>query len=214
MAPRAVVNTTAAAGPVAPDDPADRVTLDESVTLALLVVLERLTPAERTAFVLHDVFGMPFEEVSEVVGRAPAAVRQLAARARRHVDEARPRHPATREDHRRVVEAFAVACAEGNLDALLATLGEDVVWRSDGGGRVAALRSPLHGRDRVAKAALGFARRTPKAAVLALVNGQTGLVMRDSQDVLTVMSFTVDGGRIVGIETMRNPDKLTHVDLL
>ncbi len=141
--PEPVVNTTAAAGPTAPDDPADRVTLDESVTLALLVVLESLTPAERTAFVLHDVFGMPFEEVSEVVGRAPTAVRQLAARARRHVDEARPRHPAT-----------------------------------------------------------------------PLVNGWPGLVMRDSRGVLTVMSFTVDGGRIVGIETMRNPDKLTHVDLL
>jgi RNA polymerase sigma-70 factor (ECF subfamily) len=195
-------------------DPVDRVTLDESVTMALLVVLERLSPAERTAFVLHDVFGMPFEDVGDVVGRAPAAVRQLAARARRHVDEARPRHPATREDHRRVVEAFAVACAEGDLDALLATLGEDVVWRSDGGGHVTAMRYPLHGRDRVAKAALGFARRAPQASVPALVNGWPGLVERDSRGILTVMSFTLDDSRIVGIEAVRNPDKLTHVDLL
>ena len=212
--PEPVVSDTARTGAVAPGDPADRVTLDESVTMALLVVLESLSPAERTAFVLHDVFGMPFEDVGEVVGRAPGAVRQLAARARRHVDEARPRHPATREDHRRVIEAFAVACAEGDLDALLATLGEDVVWRSDGGGHVTALRQPLHGRDRVAKALLGFARRAPKAAALALVNGWPGLVVRDSEDVLTVVSFTVDGGRIVGMESMRNPDKLTHVDLL
>jgi RNA polymerase sigma-70 factor (ECF subfamily) len=212
--PEPVVGNTVPTGPVAPDDPADRVTLDESVTMALLVVLESLSPAERTAFVLHDVFGMPFEDVGDVVGRAPAAVRQLAARARRHVDEARPRHPASREDHRRVIEAFAVACAEGDLDALLATLGEDVVWRADGGGRVTAMRYPLHGRDRVAKAALGFARRPPQAAALALVNGWPGLVERDSRGILTVMSFTVDGGRIVGIESMRNPDKLTHVDVL
>jgi RNA polymerase sigma-70 factor (ECF subfamily) len=212
--PEPVVGDTAATRTATPDDPADRVTLDESVTMALLVVLESLSPAERTAFVLHDVFGMPFEEVGEVVGRAPAAVRQLAARARRHVDEARPRHPATREDHRRVIKAFAVACAEGDLDALLATLGEDVVWRSDGGGHVTAMRYPLHGRDRVAKAALGFHRRTPQASTLALVNGWPGLVERDAQGVLTVMSFTVDGGRIVGIESMRNPEKLTRVDLL
>jgi RNA polymerase sigma-70 factor (ECF subfamily) len=212
--PEPVVSNTATTGAAGPDDPADRVTLDESVTMALLVVLESLSPAERTAFVLHDVFAMPFEEVGEVVGRAPAAVRQLAARARRHVDEARPRHPATREDHRRVVEAFAVACAEGDLDALLTTLGEDVVWRSDGGGHVSAMRYPLHGRARIAKAALGFARRAPQASAPALVNGWPGLVRRDSRGVLTVMSFTVDGGRIVGIESMRNPDKLTHVDLL
>jgi RNA polymerase sigma-70 factor (ECF subfamily) len=209
--PEPVVGEAAPTGPIAPDD---RMTLDESVTMALLVVLERLSPAERTAFLLHDVFGMPFEEVGEVVGRAPAAVRQLAARARRHVDEARPRHPATREDHRRIVTAFAAACAEGDLDALLATLGEDVVWRSDGGGHVSAMRYPLRGRDRVAKAALGFARRAPQASTPALVNGWPGLVERDSQGVLMVMSFTVDGGRIVAIEAMRNPEKLRHVDLL
>jgi RNA polymerase sigma-70 factor (ECF subfamily) len=141
-------------------------------------------------------------------------VRQLAARARRHVDEARPRHPATREDHRGVVEAFAVACADGDLDALLTTLGEDVVWRSDGGGHVSAMRYPLHSRARVAKAALGFARRIPQASALALVNDWPGLVMRDSRGVLTVTPFTVDGGRIVAVATMRNPDKLTHVDLM
>jgi RNA polymerase sigma-70 factor, ECF subfamily len=212
--PEPLVGHAAPSGSTAPDDPADQVTLDESVTMALLVVLESLSPAERTAFLLHDVFGMPFEQVGEVVGRAPAAVRQLAARARRHVDEARPRHPATPEEHRRVVEAFAVARAEGDLDALLATLGEDVVWRSDGGGHVSAMRYPLRGRDRVAKAALGFARRVPEASAPALVNGWPGLVERDSQGVLTVMSFTVDGGRIVAVESMRNPDKLTHVDLL
>lgn len=194
-------------------DPADRVTLDESVTMALLLVLERLSPAERTAFVLHDVFGMPFEEVGEVVGRAPAAVRQLAARARRHVDEARPRRLAGPEEHRRVVEAFARAATEGSLEDLVATLDEDVVWLSDGGGHVSALRYPLQGRRRVVTAVLGFARRPPRAATIALVNGRAGVVMRDADDVLTVMSFTIDGGRIVGLQSMRNPEKLAHVTL-
>jgi RNA polymerase sigma-70 factor (ECF subfamily) len=200
--------------PVVDGDAADRVTLDESVTMALLVVLESLSPAERTAFVLHDVFGMPFDDVGEVVGRAPTAVRQLAARARRHVDENRPRHPASREDHRRVVEGFALACADGDLDALLSTLDTDVVWRSDGGGRVTAMRRPLHGRDRVARAALGFMKRPPQAAVIASVNGWPGLVSRTGDGVLTVMSFTIDDRRIVAIETVRNPDKLTRVDIL
>src|SRR5579859_5409561 len=97
------------------DDVADRVSLDESVSMALLVVLERLTPAQRTAFVLHDIFGVPFEEVAEIVGRTPAAVRQLAARARQDVAAARPRHPTAAAEHRRVVEAFAQACLQGDL---------------------------------------------------------------------------------------------------
>jgi len=194
-------------------DPADRVTLEESVTMALLVVLERLSPAERTAFVLHDVFGVPFEEIAEIVGRAPVAVRQLAARARRHVAESRPRYPATPEEQRRVVQTFATACAEGDLHALVQALDGDVVWRSDGGGQVNAMRKPLHGRDRVAKALLGLTRRTPQAASFALINGLEGLVLKDADGVLTVMSFSVAAGRIVAIETIRNPSKLAHVEL-
>ncbi|WP_461030933.1 RNA polymerase sigma factor SigJ, partial [Streptomyces sparsus] len=124
----------------APDnDPADRVTLDESVSMALLIVLERLTPAERAAFLLHDVFGMPFQEVADVVGRSPAAVRQLASRARRHVEQERPRLPPTRAEQRALVAAFATACGTGDLDGLLALLDPDAVYRSDGGGRVNAL---------------------------------------------------------------------------
>ena len=194
-------------------DPADQVTLDESVTMALLMVLERLSPAERTAFVLHDVFGMPFEDVGEVVGRSPAAVRQLAARARSHVERTRPRRPAGRDEHRRIVEAFALASAEGNLEALVATLDEEVVWHSDGGGHVNALRHPLRGRERVAKAVLGFARRPPRSAEIALVNGKAGVVMRDADGLLTVVSFTIDDGQIVGLQSMRNPEKLARVRL-
>lgn len=196
------------------EDPSDRVTLDESVTMALLVVLEQLTPAERTAFLLHDVFGMPFDEVGEVVGREAPAVRQLASRARRHVNAATPRQPVSRDEHREVVEAFAAACANGDLEALLRTLDDSVLWRSDGGGRVTAIHYPLSGRARVAKALLGFVRRAPRAVAFPLVNGWPGIVLRDADGVLNVMAFTVDGGVITTIESVRNPEKLGHVELL
>jgi RNA polymerase sigma-70 factor (ECF subfamily) len=192
-------------------DPADQVTLADSVSMALMVVLERLSPAERTAFVLHDVFGVSFDEIAEIVGRNPAAVRQLANRARRHVTEGRPRYTASAEVQRRVVEAFALACAEGDLAALLGTLEDEVVWRSDGGGHASAIRKPLRGRERVGKALLGFARRAPQRARFALVNGQEGLVITDADGVLTVMAFTLSGEKIVAIASIRNPRKLAHV---
>jgi len=195
------------------DDPADRVTLDETVGMALLVVLERLSPAERTAFLLHDVFGLPFDEVAEVVGRSPAATRQLAARARRHVEEGRPRFPPTREEQTAVVTAFAIAVTEGDLEALLRLLDPDVVWRSDGGGRVITSLRPQHGADKVARGMLALGRKPPRAARLADVNGAPGIVMRGADDVLSVLAFTIDAGRIVAIDVIRNPDKLGQVEM-
>ena len=114
------------------EGPADRVTLDESVSYALVTVLEQLSPAERTAFVLHDVFDLPFGDIAEVVGRTPEAVRQLASRARRHVKRERPRFAASRGEHDRTVRASTQAVAEGNLEDLVAVLDPDVVWMSDG----------------------------------------------------------------------------------
>ena len=195
-------------------DPADRVTLDETVSHALLFVLERLTPAERTAFILHDVFGYAFEEVAEVVGRTPAAARQLASRARRHVVDQRPRQSGTPEQQQRAVEAFAVAAGGGDLDALLAVLDPDVVMRSDGGGRVQASRKPLAGADRVSRALVALARKfaTQTEARLVDVNGLPGLVMVNRADgQVSVLAFTVDAGRITTIHIQRNPDKLGHV---
>jgi RNA polymerase sigma-70 factor (ECF subfamily) len=192
-------------------DPADRVTLDESVSMALMVVLEQLSPAERTAFLLHDVFDLGFEEVAAVVGRTPQAARQLASRARRHVQDGRPRFPASRDEHVEVVGAFAAACSEGDLDALVALLEPDVVWRSDGGGHVTASRKPQRGAAKVARGMLALARRPPRGAYLAQVNGAPGIVMRDGDGVLTVMAFTVAGARITAIDVMRNPEKLRHV---
>ena len=130
---------------VATTDPADRVTLDERVSYALLTVLEQLTPAERTAFVLHDVFDVPFREVAEIVGRTPEAVRQLASRARRHVSRERPRRPVSADEHRRLVEAFARATQEGDVEGLIALLDPDVTFVADGGGAAIAARKPLHG---------------------------------------------------------------------
>ncbi|MDR9371149.1 RNA polymerase sigma factor SigJ, partial [Conexibacter sp. JD483] len=195
-------------------DPADRVTLDEQVTTALLVVLERLSPAERTAFVLHDVFGLGFPEVAEVVGRTPAAVRQLAARARRHVDDGTPRFPASREQHAEIVAAFAAAWQVGDVDGLVGVLDPEVVLTSDGGGVVSAARHPIAGSERVAKVLAGFARVSLALGAgrggFAEVNGRTGLVFDDGR-VMSVISFTVDRGRIVAIDIVRNPQKLRHV---
>jgi len=194
-------------------DPADRVTLEESVSHALLVVLESLSPAERTAFVLHDVFGYRFDEVAAVVGRTPVSARRLASRARRHVIERRPRYPASREDQRRVVEAFMAAVGEGDVAGLLAVLDPDVVMRSDGGGRVRAARKPVQGAERVGRVVLGLARKGMAGAEVEFVdvNGAPGVLVREASGTISVGAFTVDGGRITAIDVVRNPDKLGHV---
>lgn len=199
------------------EGPEERITLDETVAAALMVVLERLTPAERTSFLLHDTFGMPFAEIAELVGRSPASVRQLAARARRNVAAAKPRFPVDREEQERIVFAFAAACAAGNIEQLVGLLDPSVVFRSDGGGQVRAVRAPLRGVDRVARALVGLARkelsdgRSPRGQ-LASVNGGLGIVAHNGVE-LTVMSFAFDDGRIVAIDVVRNPEKLTHVVL-
>jgi RNA polymerase sigma-70 factor, ECF subfamily len=192
-------------------DPADRVTLDEQVSLAMLRVLESLSPAERTAFVLHDVFGHSFDEVAEAVGRTPQATRQLASRARRHVEAGRPRFPATRDEQREVVSAFMAAALDGDVDGLLAVLDPEVTLRADGGGRVPTVRHPLHGADRVARTLAGFAQvRTGRGRVVE-VNGAPGVVFETTGREVSVFAFTVDGGRITAIDIVRNPDKLEHV---
>ncbi|MEW2352384.1 RNA polymerase sigma factor SigJ [Spirillospora sp. NPDC029432] len=193
-------------------DPAERVTLDESVSMALLVVLERLTPAERTAFVLHDVFSVPFPEIAEVVGRTPAAVRRLASRARRQVEEGRPRTPATPAEQRELVAAFSAACQNGDLPGLIALLDPDVVLRGDGGGKVSTLRHVEREAARVAPMMLAHARTAGPLDILpADVNGAPGLVVVDGDGGLSVIAFTVDAGLITAIDLVRNPDKLVRV---
>jgi RNA polymerase sigma-70 factor, ECF subfamily len=194
-------------------DPADRVTLDESVSYALLAVLEQLSPAERTAFVLHDVFDVPFPEVAEIVGRSPDSVRQLASRARRHVARERPRRPVSADEHRRAVEAFERASADGDLEALLEILDPDATFVSDGGGQVIAARKPLRGALRIARAWLGIRRRYPaEHATLVEVNGLAGLLLEGpGGESRSVLAFAVDGGRIVRLDVLRNPAKLKRL---
>ena len=192
------------------DDPAERVTLDDHVSYALLVVLETLTPAERTAYVLHDLFGMPFAEVAAAVGRTPAAVRQLAARARKHVQDGTPRLDVGGDEHRDVVIAFAAAATGGDLAALVAVLDPGVVLTSDGGGVVSSARRPVSGADRVARFVLGIARKLGPGETIApvLVNGRLGLAAVDGEQVMSVVSLTVRDGRVIRVDLVRAPDKL------
>ena len=193
-------------------DPADRVTLDESVSMALLVVLEKLSPAERTAFVLHDVFGVPFPEVAEIVGRTPGAVRQLASRARRRVEDGQPVSPPSTSEQRKLVAAFAAACDTGDLPGLIALLDPDVVLRSDGGGKVEALRYEVRKADRIAPMMLArTAMFGSLNSVPTEVNGAPGLVLRSPHGEISVLAFTFDAGRITAIDAIRNPDKLARV---
>ncbi|MEE4590497.1 RNA polymerase sigma factor SigJ [Streptomyces sp. DSM 41524] len=202
---------------VAAGGPEDRVTLDESVGLALLTVLERLTPAERTAFILHDVFSVPFPEIAEVVGRSPESVRQLASRARKRVRAEAPRRSVDREEHRRAVDAFLRAVMGGDMDGLLEILDPEVVWRSDGGGKVAAARLPVLGNEKVARFAQRLARGFDPATMLVHhrdVNGAPGLVIVDSASgQAVVFAFSVHQGLITEIDAIVNPDKLRHLDL-
>ncbi|WP_205471944.1 RNA polymerase sigma factor SigJ [Nocardioides sp. SYSU D00038] len=191
-------------------DPADRVTLDDSVRYALLVVLEQLTPAERTAWVLHDLFAMPFAEVAAAVGRTPEAVRQLASRARRHVSAGTPRVDVDRDTHHRVLEAFLVAAAGGDLTGLVRVLDPDVVLTSDGGGAVSAARRPVLGADRVARFLLGVVRKGADRTVAVVdVNGAPGLVLLERDGTRSaVVSLTVDGDRVVRVDLVVAPAKL------
>ena len=197
--------------PFVSDDPADRVTLDESVSYALLTVLEQLSPAERTAFVLHDVFDVPFGDVAEVVGRTPEAVRQLASRARRHVTRERPRFAASPAEHDRAVRAFAQAVADGDIEGLVAVLDPDVVWTSDGGGRATAARKPLRGGARIARAWAALMPKFVRAPIEVELNGRLGLVLPSADGHRAALSFVVSDGRITRIDAVRNPEKLRRL---
>jgi RNA polymerase sigma-70 factor (ECF subfamily) len=193
-------------------DPADRVTLDESVSFALMVVLEALSPAERTSWVLHDLFGFGFPEVGEIVGRTPAAVRQLAARARRHIADNGQRLTVSAGEHDAAVSAFLGASAGADLAGLLRVLDPDVVLTSDGGSRVHAARRPVVGRDRVSRFVLGIAGNVRKGQRLApvSVNGAAGLAVYDGDHIAIVVSFTVRQALITRLDFILAPDKLPH----
>ena len=189
-------------------DPADRVTLDESINMAFLVVLESMTPAERVAFILHDVFGYSFAEVAEIVGRTPAACRQLASSARRRIRASQaPATPTAQQAG--VVRDFKRAWEAGDIDALIGLLDPDATAIADGGGLVSAELRPIEGGEPVARAVIEIAGRAPNLALLErTVNGQPGLVAQQDGVTVTVMAFDVAGDRIKHIWAARNPEKL------
>ncbi|QFY13526.1 sigma-70 family RNA polymerase sigma factor [Nonomuraea phyllanthi] len=191
-------------------DPAERVSLDESISMALLVVLESMTPAERVAFILHDVFAYTFPEIGEIVGRSPQACRQLASSARRRVRE-RGHDRVPPEEHAHIVAAFRSAWESGDLTALVELLDPDATGVTDGGGAVSAAVNPIEGAERIAQFLLGVRRRQPDLAVrTAVVNGQAGLVARDAAGrTLAVVSVDVVRGLVRRVWAMRNPAKLT-----
>ena len=200
--------------PRATVDPADRITLDDSVRLALHVVLERLSPAERTAFVLHDVFQLSFDDVAEVVGRSPAACRQLASRARRHVaDDTVPgRFAVETAEQRRVTETFIRASATGDLDALLSVLDPEVAGQADLGG-VIGLLPPVTGRDEVAANLLRFLGPDAGVTLLSLPIGEGPCVVavRD-RHVVVLVTLTVRDGVVHHLHAVVDRAKLARVD--
>ena len=194
-------------------DPEHETLLADSVGLALLVVLETLTPAERLAFVLHDMFAVPFEEIAPLVGRSSTTARQLASRARRRVRGAANAPDADLARQREVVEAFLAAARGGDFDALVAVLDSDVVLRADRGGvRAGALRE-VRGAQAVAEQALTFSQFAPFARP-ALVNGTAGVVVFERGRPFSVMGFTVGGGKIVEIDILADPARLGQLDLM
>jgi RNA polymerase sigma factor (sigma-70 family) len=191
-------------------DPAHQAELADSVGLALLVVLDTLTPAERLAFVLHDMFGVSFEEIAPIVARTPATARQLASRARRRVRGAAPISEPDLARQREVVDAFLAAARAGDFEALVAVLDPDVVFKAD---TRTGDRMPIHGAEAVARQIL--ARGAPFAPLArpAIVNGAAGAIVAPGRTPIAVVGFTVVNGRISEIDLIANPDKLRHVEL-
>ena len=193
-------------------DPEHEALLADSVGLALLVVLETLEPPERLAFVLHDMFAVTFDEIAPIVDRSPAAARQLASRARRRVQGARPEPDVDLAEQREVVDAFLAAAREGDFEALVAVLDPDIVLRADSGALRAPASREVHGAEAVAGQALTFARLDLDYRP-ALVNGAAGMVAMREGAPFSVLGCTVRGGRIVEIDILADPERLRGLDL-
>jgi RNA polymerase sigma-70 factor (ECF subfamily) len=195
-------------------DPEQEALVADSVGLALLVVLDTLTPAERLAFVLHDIFGVPFNEIAPIVDRSPTAARQLASRARRRVQRVPTIPDADLTQQRQVVDAFLAASRDGDFEALLEALDPDVVLRVDRGPELAI--QEVRGAHGVAKGALSFSRLAQPARpalVPALVNGAAGVVVTVGGKPDAVLGFAIVGGKIVEIDILRDPARLAELDL-
>jgi RNA polymerase sigma-70 factor (TIGR02957 family) len=195
-------------------DVAEDVELADSVSMAMLLVLETLTPAERAVFVLREVFDLEYDEIAEAVGKSPAAARQIAHRARAHVAARRPREVVSPAETRAALEAFQRAAETGDLQRLLDVLAPDVVFLGDGGGVKQAALAPIVGARRVARMLIGGLARIAAASSLqpAQVNGYPALIIRLDGQVDTVVAVRIDDGLITGLYAVRNPAKLSHME--
>ena len=199
-----------------PDDPARHAEMADSLSLAFLVLLESLSPEQRAALLLHDVFDYGYAEIAEIIETSEDNARQLASRARRHVGDEKPRFEATREEHAELAQRFFAAARDGDLEALEALLSEDVVLHGDGGGKAPAISRALHGRNRVARALRNWARAGTARARLEIrpveLNGQPGGLYVDQDGaVFGAISLDIAEGQIQGIRSIVNPDKLHHL---
>ena len=196
-------------------DVADDVELAESISIAMLTVLETLGPAERAVFVLREVFDLPYDEIADAVGKTPAAVRQIAHRAKEHVSARRPRVRVVRSEHEEVVERLIIALNSGDLQGLMDVLAPDVVSVADGGGKVrGAARRPIVGAERLARYLVGGLAKTEGTlrATRTWVNGLAGIRVELDGQLVGVVSPTVEDGRVTRIYTIANPDKLRRFD--
>jgi RNA polymerase sigma-70 factor (TIGR02957 family) len=198
------------------EDPARQAEMANSLSLAFLVLLENLSPEQRAVFLLREVFDYPYDRIAEIVGKSEVAVRQLAVRSRRHVEEGRSRFEASREQRDELARHFLAAAQDGDLEALEALLAHDVVLQGDGGGRAPALARPLHGRARVARTLLAWMKATVRFGGVSLrpveVNGQPGAMSFDPEGgLINVLALDIADGQIQAIRSVVNPDKLRHL---
>ena len=196
-------------------DPAGRLEVAESVSMALLVVLESLSPVERAAYLLRRVFDYGYVEISDILGKSEANCRQLVSRAEERIRERRPRFEAEPAEAERLTGAFLQACWSGDVDTLVSVLATDAVLYSDSGGKATAALVPIRGADRIARLFLGIVKKAPKDLEVcwARVNGQPGIVIVVERQVVQVMTFDIVDGRIATCFVVRNPDKLARVNL-
>ena len=187
---------------------------DESVSMALLVTLEALSPVERAVFLLHDVFDYGYDEIAEIVGKTRENCRQLAVRARRHVEARRPRYEPSKEQRDALAGRFFEAIREGDLDGLVELLAEDAVATGDGGGKAAARKTPLHGGAKIARFMLGLMRLAERDHYefdFCEVNGRPGALIRQHGQVVSALSLEIADGRVTEFLSVANPDKLRHL---
>ncbi len=187
--------------------------LSDSLSTAFLILLESLTPTERAAFLLREVFAYDYGEVADIIGKSEANVRQIVSRARQHIQARRPRFEPSAADQTALLEQFMQACADGDMSGLMSLLAEDVVEYSDGGGKVHAARKPIIGADKVARFLLGITRQAPadSSVQIGQANGQPALFIYEAGRLFGVMIMDVVNGRIQNIYSVINPDKLRHL---